>query len=667
MDVVTGLDQKFRCETFFVNLHGTPGSVSKVLCRWSLSDPKTDRDTSQYFRSVDVLISISPAPQDRATVGDAPDGCLAIGRPLETLARACVSAWPSIALDGGEIATKLMLVARDGFLSRCDILDVRMKHCEFVESIVHFPTPDNRFPALTSENETSLQALMRSSPGAFLVQRSAVSQDQTLRLLEDDLANRFSFQWVLPTKPVPRRVAMVGGRPLFDWERRSYGSRGPFEAAKGLGVSLIVLDRPGHWLEGDTYAHLRDSFIGIDVANETELPSIIANALEGKVIDAVVTFSDEFVIATAKAAERLHLPSEAVGAILQAHHKDQTRQVLNNPNVQTLRLQNAQQISDDPSIIEQLETLVYPLIVKPCRGGASRGVKKVHNVTMLRQALLKIEEDQLSKDGILIETYVDGPEVDANFALWDGELIFSEISDDFPCTADSANTTVDDNFVETLMVLPSLLPPAELELLRSSLHQDLLRLGFRTGVFHVEGRIQNSSRQYKEMDGVLDLVEVIGEGKEPAHQPWSFLIEVNARPPGLDCVFSTLDTYGVDMCALHYLAALGADERERFVALSTPFSRGAQYWCGNSQVPIHRDNIFVPIGFIDEVLQRLPDVAPHVSRAELFTQPGAVISPRGGAGFVAYFMLFSRKSRKHVLEMSLRVQEMAKDILDGSA
>ncbi|KAK8129166.1 hypothetical protein PG999_001546 [Apiospora kogelbergensis] len=616
---------------------------------------------------MDVLISISPARQNSATVGSAPDGCLAVGTPLEKLARACVSEWPSIALDTGEIATKLILVAQDGFLSRCDILDIRMRHCELIESIVHFPAPDNYFPALTSENETSLQALMLSSPGAFLVKRSAASQDRTWKLIEDDLANRFSFQWVLPTKPVPRRVAMVGGRPLFDWERRSYGSRGPFEAAKGLGVSLIVLDRPGHWLEGDTYAHLRDSFIAIDVANEAELPSIIANALEGEAIDAVVTFSDEFVIATAKAAEKLRLPSEAVGAIVRAHHKDKTRQVLNNPNIQTLRLQNAQQISDDPSIIEQLDTLLYPLIVKPCRGGASRGVKKVHNITMLRQALLQIEKDQLSKDGILIETYVDGPEVDANFMLWDGELIFSEISDDFPCTADSANTTIDDNFVETLMVLPSLLPPAELELLRSSLHQDLLRLGFRTGVFHVEGRIQNSSRQYKRIGSVLDLAEVIGGGKEPAHQPWTFLIEVNARPPGLDCVFSTLDTYGVDMCALHYLAALGVDERERFAALSIPFSHGAQYWCGNSQVPIHRDNIFVPFGFIDEVLKRLPDVAPHVSRAELFTQPGAVISPRGGAGFVAYFMLFSRKGRKHVLEMSLHVQEVAKDVLDGSA
>ncbi|KAK8011570.1 hypothetical protein PG990_010535 [Apiospora arundinis] len=643
------------------------GSVSKVLCRWKLSEPKTDRDASQYFRSVDVLISINPAPQNSGNMGDAPDGCLAIGTPLEKLARACVSERPSIAPNKGEIVTKLLLVSQDGFLSRGDILDIRMRHCEFIEYIIHFTAPDNYFAALTSENETSLQALMLSSPGAFLVQRSAASLEQTLNLLEDDLATRFSFQWVLPTKPDPRRVAVVGGRPLYDWDRKSYGSRGPFEAARGLGLSLIVLDRPGHWLEGGTYAHLRHSFIGIDVANEAELPSIIASALEGQAIDAVVTFSDEFVIATAKAAEQLGLPSEAVGAILRAHHKDQTRQVLNNPNIQTLRLQNAQQMSDDPSIIEQLETLVYPLIVKPCRGGASRGVKKVHNMTMLRQALLKIEKDQLSKDGILIETYVDGPEVDANFALWDGELLFSEISDDFPCTADSANTTIDDSFVETLMVLPSLLPSEELEVLRSSLHQDLLKLGFRTGVFHVEGRIQNSSRQYKEMDGVLDLAEVIGEGKGPDHQPWSFLIEVNARPPGLDCVFSTLDTYGVDMCALHYLAALGADERERFAALSTPFSRGAQYWCGNSQVPIHRDNILVPIGFLDEVLQRLPDVAPHVSRAELFTQPGTTISPRGGAGFVAYFMLFSRKNRKHVLEMSLRVQEVAKDVLDGSA
>lgn len=614
---------------------------------------------TQYYQSLDLYLSSSPTLSG-AVIGDAipnTQNWSANKTNLETLVLNCSSIWSTE--PEAEVAVKVVLAPRDGFLCRKDLLDVRFRHSDHVDSIVKFQSLYDQLSAVAPKDDKFLLNVLSSSPGALLLKRTPNPQLGSLGMLEADLRNRLCFDWLLPNKPIARRVAVIGGRPLFDWDRGSYGSRGPFEAALGLGISLTILDRPGHWLEGETYAHLRDNFIAIDVANEAELPSIIVEALKDELIDGIVTFSDEFVIATAKAAEMLKLPTEPVQAILRAHHKDETRKTLDNPHIQMLRIDPAKQL-EDPATKDSLQTLHYPLIVKPCRGGASRGVRKVHDHSSMQQAILQMEEDGLAKHGILLETYVDGPEVDANFMLWDGEVIFCEISDDFPCLADSAEATADDNFVETLMVLPSRLPQAELDTIRTSLHQDLLKLGFRTGVFHVEGRIQNSALRYAETDGIIDLVETATTN--PA-APWSFLIEVNARPPGLDCVYSTVDTYGVDMCALHYLAAIG--DRERFAALSKPFSSGAQYWCGNSQIPIHRDDIRVPEDFFDQVLQRLPDVAPYVTRAELFTQPGAVVSPRGGAGFIAYFMLISRTSRRHVLEMSIRIQVVSKAVLDS--
>ena len=57
-------------------------------------------------------------------------------------------------------------------------------------------------------------------------------------------------------------------------------------------------------------------------------------------------FTREFVVATAKPAEPLSLPTEPVKAILQAHYKDETRKLINNSNVQLFRMGSAERLED---------------------------------------------------------------------------------------------------------------------------------------------------------------------------------------------------------------------------------------------------------------------------------------------------------------------------------
>ncbi|KAL3456065.1 hypothetical protein BJX64DRAFT_271300 [Aspergillus heterothallicus] len=104
--------------------------------------------------------------------------------------------------------------------------------------------------------------------------------------------------------------------------------------------------------------------------------------------------------------------------------------------------------------------------------------------------------------------------MDINFVLSEGELLFCEVSDDFPKTADleqgdgeSKNKEASEgkvhqqqpSFVELGNVLPWGLPPTEIQILRESLHQSLVKLGLTMGIFHLEARVQNSSVE----DGVV--------------------------------------------------------------------------------------------------------------------------------------------------------------------
>ncbi|KAI1119806.1 hypothetical protein F5Y10DRAFT_259598 [Nemania abortiva] len=535
----------FIIEDFFV--HTSEGAPTRVRCQWRLSDPAPCEVDLKHVRCLDLIMTINSTVLASMETGDIKDGdstATTSSVALQTIILACKDA--RLTVVDNKIALKVILATHPGFLCRDDILSLRMVHCPHVEIVIRYSAKDVALSRVSSHNQTSLLPFLSSSPGALLLKHTSTSYLDVLEMLEMEVKNRLSFNWVLPTQPAACTVAVVGGRPLYDMERGSYGSRGPFEAAQALGISLIVLDRSGHWLEEERYSYLRQDFVAIDVSDDTALPTIIADALKGRKLDGIITFSDEFVIATAKAAEILSLPTEPVQAILQAHYKDGTRDALHSSGIRTVRIDGSEQLGQ-PSIVEKLGALQYPLIVKPCRGGASRGVRKARSPSDLQSAVQKMERDGLSKYGVLIEEYVDGPEVDANFALWDGEVLLCEISDDFPCPGDLSDATANNDFAETYMVLPSSLPTKELEILKSSLHQSLLELGFRSGVFHVEARVKNSSMRYKQTDGILDLVATPGAVIE---KPDAFLIEVNARPPGLAVVYSTLYTYGVDYCAL---------------------------------------------------------------------------------------------------------------------
>ena len=196
---------------------------------------------------------------------------------------------------------------------------------------------------------STLLSLLRHSPGEIIARQSEESRSDSLELLQKELGMRLAFDWILPTKPTARRVAFVAGRPLNEPKRGIYWSH--FEAAQALGISIVVFDEPGHWLEGEEYAHLRGEFIAIDMSHVKELPRRLAEVLKGRHIDGIVTFTDDYVIATAEAAEILGLPTESVGALRQAHYKYDMRKLVNKSNIQAVYVDSLEHL-DDPATAE---------------------------------------------------------------------------------------------------------------------------------------------------------------------------------------------------------------------------------------------------------------------------------------------------------------------------
>lgn len=242
------------------------------------------------------------------------------------------------------------------------------------------------------------------------------------------------------------------------------------------------------------------------------------------------------------------------------------------PNVFCQRISTA---ADLDALLHCLHSssIPFPLIVKPVYGWASEGVCKVHNEESLQDAVKRLWQASFTaKHGreVVVESYVDGPEIDANMVLVDGEVIFYETNDEFPSPGDKNDFTQFDNFVEISNMIPSALPKDKIEVTRQKLHESALKMVFRNGVFHMEARVRDSAWQYEENNGLMDLLP---KPKTMNRTPDTFLLEANPRAPGMQETAATARAYGVSYRSLGLLNAIA--DWPRMKALSVPFCGGA--------------------------------------------------------------------------------------------
>lgn len=584
---------------------------------------------------------------------------------------------------------KLVLPASDGYVVRSDYLEQRLYGCpnvQLVEGLVaprqHLPKPEissaclqsfsdilasaagaivlgDAKPKLASTALEDFSEVPRSAKKALsLSSPTAKTQESLLSELERELFGRFSLPWLI-SEPIPERtIAILGHRSLFMMERWIRG-------AHALGCKVLVFGQHGSFFEEPQYAGLIEQFVPIDMTVDQNLAQRILDALEKSdhKLDGITSTIDVYFDAAAKVSLELNLHTSPIESIAMAQDKYATRTRFGNSTPLMLLA------TDCDDLRKQIDALasciIYPLIVKPSKGWSSEGVFKVTTESELFTSVSKLNTFQPGVK-VIVETYVDGPEVDANFLLWDRDIHFFEVVDDFPCSADlpgSAFSTA--NFQELEMVYPSNLIASEQELLKTQIHKFLLDSGFRDGIFHVEARIQNSAMEYNTVDGVVDL-RPKAHPPPPDAKPQVFILEVNVRCPGWMVIWATCYTHGVDYAATQMLAALG--DGTRFKILSEPFSFGAQASVESIFVPSPRGGT-IPSNiqpFCEELRDRRPDLLRardakvEAVRIQTMQFPGDDIpDPDSGIlSFVASFNLATREvERTEMLRLGREIRK----------
>lgn len=511
---------------------------------------------------------------------------------------------------------RLIIPLRGGTIVRSDIIPLRLKDAFAVDRVASFSVPLQCFSGNSLHLESaSFSKLFRSSAGGILLQHLHSGGEPFQSKLavppafDADFKDKMSIPWVTEEPATRKRLVLVG----CSYRDPSSGGWTPYvySAARSLGIDLVIIEKPGCWIERSEYSQCYEALLpaspwwsnppGDDMAD-----NIVALVRSyGKKVDGIVAFLEPFLATVARAAQQLGLPCQPAESYEIATDKYRL-------GIFEGRKAFAGSTAEAASNFALTENLSYPLILKPRLGLNSEGVVRVDDASGIQSAVEMIHMTFFKS--FTMEKYCSGPEVDVNIVMLDGEILFCEISDDFPKSGDRGKTgvpTSQGNFLETYIVYPSALPPDELEMLQDAISATIRRLGFSSGIMHVEARVDRSSVEYGSASGIVDLQP--SDKATTADPPTPWVLEINPRPPGLTASRIIESVYGIDYFGVALTLAI--DDKRRVKALSRPFLDGAQYT--GVMVLIGADfdksceGIFDSDDICEELLNRRPDLAQN--------------------------------------------------------
>ncbi|KAJ0166141.1 Alanine--anticapsin ligase [Colletotrichum tanaceti] len=712
--IVAGNRVFFRCHW---KLNGQPKAVQDLD-----PDDNVNRSLQPPCRTLDlVLIAISVMPQYgkaasglSSSAGDENRGIggflwgppdAAAAAAVDSAARRFIRAAVdrNIAQYASSItAVKLVLPTVDGYALRNDLVQRRLLTCDLVEEAADFTSTGREIHAFDWDEGGGTRVIIpRALDGAVgaVLQKQLPSMqlqlvEYTLSLLEAEVAGRLSFPWI-SRSPLPRfRLAVVEARP--NEMVAATAGMGMYRAARALGIDLVILERDHGWARKlaatEEGGGVSVEFVPCDLTQDDGLPDRIVEALShGRrpAVDGITTFNDYYTHVTALVAEKMGLPTNPSQSIHLCRDKAKMRQAV-CPDTQVLSVQG---LADLRQTLSGLKTpLQYPLIVKPAIGCASEGVTRVSSEADLFMAVDRIEH-KFPGTSSLLEPYASGPEVDVNLMFLDGKLIWGEVVDDFPTSAEvdevaghNASGAPKSNrgagagaepqtpsssisFAETSDILPSILPSDEVDLLKRDLAEKLKRLGIRNGLFHLEARVENSKARFAMTHRGVEVVpreDSTSTGNEP--DPSVFLIEINARIPGHQESYSVEYTYGIDYYALQLLAALvppGEGESAARDVVKTHIRALSRPLQPNSQFPTHIVFSVATRGGTFLGADPLPaSLARWITNSKVYKNVGDVIgdpSVEGKWPFLAYFGVTGRWPGRDGREQARGLGELVRE------
>lgn len=240
---------------------------------------------------------------------------------------------------------------------------------------------------------------------------------------------------------------------------------------------------------------------------DVEATSDAARALADRVrLDGVLCYDEACILVTAHVAERLGLPGNDPDVVYRCRDKSATRRALKAAGV----LQPESVPASDPAEAREAAAHVgFPLVLKPRALVASEGVIRVDSPADLEAAFAYSRGTTLPgepdfNDAVLVEEYVEGPEVSVDSMCHDGRITTAFVARKLLGFAPA--------FAEVGHVVDGADPLLRDAELTGVVHAALEAVGFREGWTHVEVRLSAAGPKVIEINGRQggDLIPYLG-------------------------------------------------------------------------------------------------------------------------------------------------------------
>jgi biotin carboxylase len=298
------------------------------------------------------------------------------------------------------------------------------------------------------------------------------------------------------------KLVLVGQLSAFPWV---------FDAAERAGIDLILVPRGDDSAESIRQANAVVEVLPLDIEGDPDgALSMLADRYWREPFDGIMAGNEQAVPFVARAAGKLCLTGLTEEAAAVVRDKRSMRQRLSEAG---LGVPGFVVIRDADGWADAL-TLRFPVVVKPVSGHSSFGVVRVDDKDGLEEAVAgtwKLVEAHLGADdglapeaGVLVEEYLDGPEISAESLVHQGRVRVCAISWKGELTGPY--------FQETTLRAPAQLPTEILTAIEAEVIGAHRAFGVTEGTTHTELRLVGGVRPV-----LLEMGARIGGGGYMAH------------------------------------------------------------------------------------------------------------------------------------------------------
>ena len=254
------------------------------------------------------------------------------------------------------------------------------------------------------------------------------------------------------------------------------------KAAHKRGYYVITCD----YLPENTAHNYSDEFINYSTTDKED----ILEWAEVNKIDGVLTFTDSGVLTAAYICEHMNLASlGSYKSIEIIQNKDMFRKFLKEKNC---NVPVFGRYSSWEEVEREIDTLPYPVMIKPVDAAGSKGVTKVLTSDELRNAYEYATHFSIKRPEVIIEQFIDpaGPQIHGDVFVRDGKVVFHYLGDHH---FDSSIN----NLVPISTTWPSTHSDEDIQKVVDQIQMFVTKVGFQNGCMNTESRInKNDGKAY---------------------------------------------------------------------------------------------------------------------------------------------------------------------------